>query len=282
VAAAIDRGERWLIERLPHVRRATEDAFYNTWAHAYSIQALAKLHRLRAGDAARQSVLRRLLEGQIQMLVRYECVDGGWAYYDFEAHTQRPSGSTISFVTATVLIAVDEARPTGVSLPEPVVRRAIASILRQQKPDLSYAYGEYLKLRPMMPINRPGGSLGRSQVCNLALRLSGDTSISDDVLSVWLDRLFSRNLWLDLGRKRPIPHESFFQVAAYFFYYGHYYAARCIEQLPAERRKPHRDQLAHVLLRLQESDGSWWDFPMFGYHQQYGTAFALMSLARCR
>jgi hypothetical protein len=40
--------------------------------------------------------------------------------------------------------------------------------------------------------------------------------------------------------------------------------------------------LAHVLLRLQEKDGSWWDFPLYDYHQQYGTAFALMSLARCR
>jgi hypothetical protein len=33
---------------------------------------------------------------------------------------------------------------------------------------------------------------------------------------------------------------------------------------------------------LQEKDGSWWDFPMFDYHQQYGTAFALMSLGRTR
>ena len=45
-------------------------------------------------------------------------------------------------------------------------------------------------------------------------------------MTVWLDRLFARNLWLDMARKRPIPHESHFQVAAYFFYYGHYYAAQ--------------------------------------------------------
>jgi hypothetical protein len=32
----------------------------------------------------------------------------------------------------------------------------------------------------------------------------------------------------------------------------------------------------------QEKDGSWWDFPLYDYHQQYGTAFALLSLARCR
>ena len=80
-----------------------------------------------------------------------------------------------------------------------------------------------------------------------------------------------------------MPHESWFKVAAYFFYYGHYYAALCIEQLAAVRAcRPYQDQLAHILLHLQEKDGSWWDFPLYDYHQQYGTAFALMSLARCR
>jgi hypothetical protein len=33
-------------------------------------------------------------------------------------------------------------------------------------------------------------------------------------------------------------------------------------------------------LALQEKDGSWWDFPMYDYHQQYGTSFALMALKR--
>jgi hypothetical protein len=134
----------------------------------------------------------------------------------------------------------------------------------------------------MLGINRPGGSLGRSQACNLAMRLWGDEEVTDQILTTWLDRLFARNLWLDMGRKRPIPHESWFMVAAYFFYYGHYYAALCIEQLPPSERARHWDQLAHVILRLQEKDGSWWDFPFYDYHQQYGTAFALMTLVRCR
>ena len=167
-------------------------------------------------------------------------------------------------------------------MPQRLIDRAMASILRQRNPDFSYDYGEYLKYRPMLPVNRPGGSLGRSQACNLAMRLWGDPRVTDEVLRTWLDRLFARNLWLDLGRKRPIPHESWFQVAGYFFYYGHYYAALCIEQLPAAERPPYRDQLAHVLLGVQEPDGSWWDFPLYDYHQQYGTAFALMSLVRCR
>ena len=282
VVEALDRAEAWTFEHLPKVRRATPEAIYNAWTHAYAIHALVQMLGRKPDDAPRRQRIRDLIEQQIDMLGRYEVVNGGWAYYDMEARTQRPSGSTMSFLTAAVLVSLHEARQAGIEAPKRLIERAMASLRRQRKPDFSYLYGEYLKYWPMMPINRPGGSLGRSQACNLAMRLWGDEEVTDAVLKTWLDRLFARNLWLDLGRKRPIPHESWFQVAGYFFYFGHYYAARCIEELPKEDRPFYQDHLAYVLVRLQEKDGSWWDFPLFDYHQQYGTAFALMSLERTK
>jgi hypothetical protein len=134
----------------------------------------------------------------------------------------------------------------------------------------------------MRGINRPAGSLGRSQACNLALRWWGETNITDAVLTTWLDRLNARDGWLSIGRKRPVPHESWFQVAGYFYYYGHFYAALCADELPSEARQKQHARLAALLLPLQEKDGSWWDYPFYDYHQPYGTAFALMSLARAR
>ena len=186
---------------------------------------------------------------QADMLERYSFVGGGWSYYDFLAGTQTPGDAAFSFYTATVLIALKEAETIGVDFPERLTKKAIASILRQQKPDFSYAYGEYTAARcRMYDINRPGGSLGRSQVCNLALRMYGDERITDDVLKTWLNRLFARNGWLSIGRKRPVPHESHFSVAGYFYYYGHWYAALCIEQLPESERPYFQDHLAHILL----------------------------------
>ncbi|MBI4583839.1 MAG: terpene cyclase/mutase family protein [Planctomycetes bacterium] len=282
VGSAIDRGERWLFENLPRLRRATGDALYNVWGHGYAIQALARLARRPPQDEARLRKVRNLIAGQVDLLGRYETVDGGWGYYDFNAHTQKPTADSTSFTTATILVAFAEARDLGSTLPEKLVKRAADSIVRQRKPDFSYLYGEYLKWRPMRGINRQGGSLGRSQACNLALRLWGDRAITDEVMKTALDRLFARNLWLDIGRKRPIPHESWFQVAGYFFYYGHYYAALCLEKLPPAERPEYQAHLAAVLLRLQEKDGSWWDFPFYDYHQPYGTAYALLALRRCR
>ncbi len=281
VRKALERGEAWLIEYLPKVRRANDDALYNVWSHIYGIQALVRMHQRLPSPERRQQLV-GLIREQIGFLRRYESVDKGWGYYDFRVGAKRPATDSTPFMTAAALVALYEAKGIGVPVPDDLVKGAVESIQRQRNPDFSYLYGEYLKYTPVMPINRAGGSLGRSQACNLALRLWGDKKVTDAVMKAWLDRLFARNGWLDMARERPIPHESFFQVAAYFFYFGHYYAGLCIGELPSQDRPFYQDHLATVILRLQNRDGSWWDFPMYGYHQQYGTAFALMTLKCCR
>jgi len=279
---AVDQGQAWLLEHADDLRRAEAEALYNVWGHSYAIHAIVRLHERAAENRTFEAQLIKLLEYQVDRLRRYQSINGGWGYYDMAAHTQRPSSSSISFTTATALIALQEAEQLGVKFPEKRLQLAIDSILRQRFPDFAYAYGEYLKMAPRYGINRPAGSLGRSQACNLALRLYGDEHITDGVLRTWLNRLYARNGWLSIGRKYPIPHESHFAVAGYFYYYGHFYAAMCIDQLPAADRPHFQDHLAHILLPLQEKDGSWWDFPLYNYHQQYGTAMAICSLVRCQ
>ena len=281
-SAAIDKGEAWLLEHLPQLRRATPDALYNVWGHAYGIEALALLHARRAGDAERQQRIVECIRGQVDLLERYESVNGGWGYYDFDIGARKPAASPTTFTTATVLMALADARDLGVEVPRKLFDRGLAAIERQTKPDRSYIYGEYLKYAPAHPVNRPAGSLGRSQACNAALRRLGVSEITDAAIRTWLERLFARNGWLDLGRKKPIPHESWFAVAGYFFFYGHFYAAECIKTLPAEEQPPLQAQLARIILPLQEPNGCWWDFPFYDYHTQYGTAFAVRTLVRCR
>ena len=55
---ALDRAEAWLLENLPKVRRATPDAFYNTWTHAYGIHALVEMLDRRPNDAERRQRIR--------------------------------------------------------------------------------------------------------------------------------------------------------------------------------------------------------------------------------
>jgi hypothetical protein len=238
------------------------------------------MHDLSDKKSEKKKII-EVMNQQIKMLQTYESIDGGWGYYDFNAQTKQPSGSSISFVNATGLVALKEAEEAGATVPKRLVLRALEAIKRQRLPDHSYLYGEYLKYRPRHGINRPAGSLGRSNACNYALQVWGDETITEKVHKICLDRLIKRNGWLDVARKRPIPHESWFAVAGYFFYYGHLYAAYCVDSIPAEDQPKYQKQLAKILVPLQEKDGSWWDFPFYDYHQQYGTAMALLSLKRC-
>ncbi|MGO9921377.1 MAG: prenyltransferase/squalene oxidase repeat-containing protein [Isosphaeraceae bacterium] len=277
------RAEAFLLENLPRLRRADPFNLPNIWGHAYGIQVLAVLARREPAGSARRSRLEQCMREQIKALEHFETVCGGWFYY--ADGLQRPLAPSASFVNAAVLVALDRAKPLGITMDERILTRAIRSTADQRKPDSSYLYSlssPLDKAAAKSPINRPAGSLGRSQACNLALRLWGDKRITDAVITEWLDRLITRNGWLDMGRKRPIPHESFAQVAGYFFYFGHYHAALCIGQLPEADRPRYQDQLGRILVRIQESDGSWFDYPLYSYHKPYGTAFALLALECCR
>lgn len=277
---AVERGEEWMMEYLPKLRRSSPDALYNNWGHAYGIRAFCRMLDRDPENQPRCERIRGRINQQIEFLDKFECLDGGWCYYDFDYMTKKTAGSPNSFVTATVLLALKDAKDRGFEVPQRLIDRGMASIIRQRYGNFSYAYGEYLKMRPMLDINTPPGSVGRSQSCNLALQLWGDKDVTPAVHKAWLDRLFARNGWLEVGRKRPVPHESFFQVAGYFFYYAHFYASFCIEAAPEQYRGEYRDHLADILLALQEKDGSWFDYALYDYHQQYGTGYAIMSMLR--
>jgi hypothetical protein len=281
VRRAVKEAQEYLFKNLPRLKRATADAIYNIWGHAYAIQALVRLKNWKATDEATRKKIDEYIREQMEMLKRYESVDGGWGYYDFRVGSRKPAADSTSFVNATVLVAFYEAQQVGIEPDKKIVKRAVDATIRQQKPDFTYLYGEYLRKMPMMGINRPGGSLGRTQACNVALRLWGDKKITDNVIKNWLYRLYLRNGWLSMGRKRPIPHESWMAVAGYFYYYGHYYAGLNLDVLKPEERGPYQQMLAKIMLKHQEPNGCWWDYTLYSYHQQYGTAFALMTLQRC-
>ncbi len=281
--AAIEKGEDWLLENLPHLRRAEQLTIYNNWGHAYGLRVLAELHTYHAGNDSKQAALARLAAEQVQMLYRYEYLNGGWGYYDFVAHTQKPSGAPTSFTTATVLLALRDAHRTfGIELDERIIKRALRSLRQQELPDGAFAYSLPHWRAPRRGINRPAGSLARSQTCNVALRAYGDEKLTNERIIAWLTRLTRRDGFLSIARKRPIPHETHFQISGYFYYYGHYYASEAFSLLPEEDRASLREPLARIILDKQEKNGSWWDYPLYDYHEPYGTGYALTTLARYR
>jgi len=282
--AAIEKAAAWTARELPKLRRADPTTTYNVWGHAYGLRAISRLYQ-RETVAEKKAEWARLAQEQVDLANRFEDINGGWGYLDVfdNLTTQKPSGIPTSFTTATMLLAMDQARTImGVNLSEKLIQHSLVSLNAQRTPDFSYAYSFNHRMRPRTDINRPAGSLARSQACNAALRVFGEKAVTDEVLTTWSDRFLAREGFLSNVRKRPIPHEGAFHIAGYFYYYGIYYFTESVRLLPKDKHAAYAKRLAEILLDRQEKDGSWWDYPLYDYHQPYGTGYTLMALAWCR
>ena len=87
----IAMGQKFLMAKLPQLRRASPMAIYNIWSHCYGLQALYRMHEKSSNKHLRK-MIKEVIRQQIFMLQKYESVDGGWGYYDFNVQTKQPSG----------------------------------------------------------------------------------------------------------------------------------------------------------------------------------------------
>ena len=278
-AAAVARATAWLLENHGKAKRITADTLYNVWANSYAIEAFCRLLD-REKDPARQKALRDACAVDVDLLTRFEFVDGGWGYYNFDIVAQRPEHGATSFTTATVLIALAAAKAHGVAVPERIVTRGLALIETCRKPDWAFEYSWEHRFFPQGRINKTKGSLARTPVCMDAY-LAWGKPVPVERRAQALDDLERYGRFLLIARKYPIPHEAWYQNSGYFCFYGYYYASHLLDRVPAERRPTYARQLASHLVPIQEKDGSWWDYQLYSYHKAYGTSYVLMALARC-
>ena len=163
VAAAIERAAAWTAAELPNLRRTSQDCTYNCWGHAYGLRAISRLYQ-REPDPAKKAAWVRLAQQQVDRVNRSEDVYGGWGYLDiFDGlTTQKPSGLPTSFTTATVLLAMAEARSVmGVTLDDKLVKHALAGINSQRTPDFSYTYSFQHRSRASTSTAPPARSAAR-------------------------------------------------------------------------------------------------------------------------
>ena len=270
------RGLEYLIEH-GDARRDDGSLLYNTWAHTYALQCLAVEMRYSADPR-----IKKAAEGQLERLIRYQTYMGGWNYYDFDIGSQASSMGPTSFGVAAGLGALYEARASGVAFEDKLWKNCVMRLERMRMPGGAYLYGADYKYRPLLPANQIKGSIGRTQSANDALWLWGSDLITPGVVVEDLERFFEHHDFINMGRKRPFPHESWYQTSGYYYYFGHYYAARLIEKLGAPGKERFAARLASKVAPYQEPDGSWWDYAMWDYHKPYGTAFAVMTLLRLK
>ena len=277
-SAALLRGLTWL-EAQGEVGRASGNTFYSVWAHTYLLE-LASAILADPARAADHQAWRAILEREVQVARREQSAEGGWAYYDFNHVGQNPSGhESTSFNTGAMIEALLNARAQGADIPAGTIADALTCMERMRIPSGSFAYGTYAELNVAGDYNKVSGASGRLQVCNLALFRSDAKGTDGETLLRGVELLRERHFYIEIARGRVMPHEAFYRNSGYYYFFGHYYCARVLQMAPAG---PRRDLLVRWLAEQmaidQNRDGSWFDYPLYGYGFAYATGFAMRTL----
>lgn len=286
--AAYAKSIDFLIANAADAKRISEWDCDNTWAYVYGLQALVQAHGAAhlASDEARRGKIAGTIRDLLARFKQYQTPLGGWGYYDAGDTTTFPPNWATSFMTSAAVLALLDAQAAGFEPDREMLERAVRAIRRCRLPTGAYTYSLDLVSVPRHGegINNIKGSLGRIQVCNLALKRAAaagyqaGADITLDHLREGLEMMLRHHRFLDIARGRPIPHEAYYANAAYFYFFAHYYAAGVIQELPQVERERYWWRLQREVLKTQEADGSMWDYPMNSYGKPYGTAFAVLCL----
>ena len=277
-AAALDLGLRWL-EQQGEIGRASGNTFYSVWSHTYLIELGAAIVRA-PHLAPRHAEWREIMEREVAVARREQSAEGGWAYYDFNHVGQNPSGNeSTSFNTAAMIEAMLGARDAGATLPDGVLADAMACLERMRIPTGAFAYGTYAQLGVAADYNKVSGASGRLQVCNLALFRMGAKGIDGESLLRGVEQLRTHHHYIEIARGRVMPHEAYYRNSGYYYFFGHYYCARVLQAAPAGARRDLLVRwLAEQMVIDQNPDGSWFDYPLYGYGFAYATGYAMRTL----
>ncbi|MFN0059853.1 MAG: prenyltransferase/squalene oxidase repeat-containing protein [Planctomycetota bacterium] len=274
----IERGLDYLIRNAP-VKRASAIEHYNVWSFGFGLEALAEF-LIAHPTHTRGDEIRATCRELVRKLALYQTLDGGWGYYSFnDVPTFRPSDTSMSFTTATILVGLDRARKAGIEIAPKVLEQAVSHVERSRTPAGSFLYGEYLKYVPRHGVNQIKGSACRTPACQYSLRLFERGRPVAEETSALEDLWIRHARFQQIGVRRPIPHESWYAISGYFYLYGQAYGARLLRECPPDVQARLWPRLIEAVTFCRQPDGSYWDYPLYDYHSAYGTAFALIALA---
>ncbi len=277
---ALEQGLEWLCTvRMP--KRTSDWDIDCSWSALYGFDGVARaaLDPRFAASPWKEKLEKRGRE-LYTLLEKNQTPEGGWGYYEGPVVSRRPTWAT-SFSTATVIPALVLARDRlSWGVDAKLVERAVEYVRRCALPNGAYEYdlNPVPRISGGEMINDVKGSLGRIQVCNLARRAAGDPRVTDDVLRRGLQRFLDDHRFLDAARLKPIPHESWYQNAAYFYNFGHCYASLVVNELPEAERESWHAKLRPHFVKVQFADGSTYDFIGNGWAEASGTSFLALAL----
>lgn len=252
--------ERGLGYVLDPRRRNDRDRNEWIWAHVYPIDLVT---RLLASDLDLanwpKERLRKELEAMVTRVIERQGRDGS-----FRHEYSNP------FVTASVLIALDEARQQGLEPPAETIERAVRSLQRCRSQRGAFTY--YQSSRGRRGGGNVKGSAGRMPLCEAALLAWGSSDRPRLVAA--LGAAFEHHDQLESTRKYD-DHANSLAYGGFFFWYDMLGREFAFERL-GDAAPPWRAKQRRLILQIPEIDGCFVDSHELG--RSYGTAMALLCL----
>lgn len=242
------------------------------WGHAYALTFLLRLRSARLVPEKSKKDVEQAVDMLVKRLQETEIGQrGGWNY-------SRPAGDASdasTFMTASTLLALFEARQQGEKVDVGVVERALTTLDDARIETGAFQYGSDKTSQTGTGFEDVPGAIGRMAVCEVALYLADRGSVERIRSSI--AAFFEHWEWLEKRRKQNGTHVAPYMIAPYYFFYAHRYVAQAIEFLPEAERVESRGKLHTLLWKVREDSGGWND-RVFPRSESFGTAMTVLAL----
>ena len=262
--AAVARGIGFMLDLLENDERLApgpkQGYDVRGWGHAYALEFFLHALDLELVDGPRRERVETMVPHLIRCLEVNAIETGGWNY---------ASDTCSPFMTGSTLIALFHARARGFEFDAGMVETALDALERSRDGSTgAFAYSGAGQ-DPM------AASAARAAIAELVLLKAGRSD--PDRLRVAVEGFFENWEQLLDRKSKQGTHKGPYNIAPYYFFYGHTYAGLAIEALPETERGAWRARLRDVLWRTREGAGGWND-RVFPRTESYSTAMAVLAL----
>jgi hypothetical protein len=240
------------------------------WGYTYGLALLLQLKSNNAVPAEIADSIEATITYYIGAIETTEIhTIGGWNYA--RSRGKDAVSPTSPFMTAPTLLVLFEARKQGYAVDQAVVKRALDTLDQARTPVGSFRYSGINGQDSSEPVP---GAVGRMLASETTLFLAGRSSIGN--IRGALDAFIVHWEWLNKRRSQTGTHMPPYNIAPYYFYYAHYFAAQTVELLPQGERAEYRRRINELLFSVRLPDGTWND-RVFTRSSNYGTAMAMLA-----
>jgi tetratricopeptide (TPR) repeat protein len=233
----------------------------DAWGPAWRLVFLAKAYS-KSGLKKYKGQIEKRTKLTIDELKKIVRSDGGWAYYNFVK-------ITTTFITAVVALGMEDCRDQKLPFDKGMFDKCISSLMNAKKGASMWTY----KVR--MGGEAAVGCAGRSSLLEMVMTRAGK---DQGGLQGAMDNFFKHRHLLEAIKGRRGTHIGTGKTAPYYYLFGHYWTTRAIKMLPRNAWGKYLNKMRDIIMKDQESDGSFFDWPMAKAHKSFGSALGALTL----